>query len=336
MTGKERTDAMLEGEVCDFVPRTPILMQYAAEYIGSDYGAFASDHRVLVEANLRCAEDFGMDQVSAISDPYREAAGFGGQIEFVRDGVPRCTPPMAERRDFSLLKDPDPEQSDRMRDRLDAVRLFKSKCAGVYSILGWIEGPAAEAADLRGTSNLMMDFYDDEVFAAELMDRCLKAAVDFARVQVEAGADMIGVGDAVASQISPDLYERLVQPREKRLVEAIHGFGARVKLHICGEITHLLPGIADLHIDVLDVDHMVDMKAVRDAVGGRTVLAGNIDPAQGVARGSTQAIRDHVRRTYEQVGNPYFVNAGCEIPAGTPEANLRALCEPLEYVKRMT
>ena len=71
---------MLQREPCDTVPRTPILMQFAAEYIGSNYGAFASDYRVLVEANLRCAADFGMDQVSCISDPDRETQGFVGSF----------------------------------------------------------------------------------------------------------------------------------------------------------------------------------------------------------------------------------------------------------------
>ena len=42
-----------------------------------------ADHKVLVEANLRCVEDFGFDQVSVISDPYRETTGFGGEVEFV-------------------------------------------------------------------------------------------------------------------------------------------------------------------------------------------------------------------------------------------------------------
>jgi len=46
---------VLKGEPVDFLPRVPILMQYAAEYIGSNYGAFASDHKVLVESNRRCA-----------------------------------------------------------------------------------------------------------------------------------------------------------------------------------------------------------------------------------------------------------------------------------------
>lgn len=55
--------------------------------------------------------------------------------------------------------------------------------------------------------------------------------------RVEAGADIIGIGDAVASLISADMYERLVMPHEKQIIEAVHGLGARVKLHICGTST---------------------------------------------------------------------------------------------------
>ncbi len=68
MNGRERYFGMLRGERVDFVPRVPILMGFAADCIGSDYAAFASDYRVLTEANRRCAQDFGMDQLCSISD----------------------------------------------------------------------------------------------------------------------------------------------------------------------------------------------------------------------------------------------------------------------------
>jgi hypothetical protein len=54
MNGYERHVGVLKGQPVDCLPRTPILMQYAAEYIGSDYAAFASDYRVLVKANAGC------------------------------------------------------------------------------------------------------------------------------------------------------------------------------------------------------------------------------------------------------------------------------------------
>ena len=47
----DRYMAVVKGEKADILPRLPILMQFAAEHIGSNYGAFASDYRVLVEAD---------------------------------------------------------------------------------------------------------------------------------------------------------------------------------------------------------------------------------------------------------------------------------------------
>lgn len=328
----ERYKATVQGQPTDIIPRVPILMQFAAEYIDSNYGAFASDHRVLVESNKRCVEDFDFEQVSCISDPYRETQGFGGQIKYLENAVPQClVPPLAESRDLAQLADADPLTSERMRDRVEAAALFKSLFDGQYSILGWIEGPAAEAADLRGVGTFLLDTMDDPAYCDDLMDRCVEVGIAFARAQIEAGADTIGMGDAIASQVMPDFYEAHVQPREKQLVDAIHDMGGWVKLHICGNITRLLPGIADLGVDILDVDHMVDMKAARDAVGTKAVIAGNVDPAGIVKEGTPELIREKIMACYRAVGNPFMVNAGCEIPSGTPAENLKAFCEPIRY-----
>ena len=128
MNPRDRYEAVLAGDRADFLPRIPILMQFAAEYIGSNYGAFASDHRVLVEANLRCARDFGMEQLSTISDPYRETEGFGAEIRYHENAVPECVhPPLADVADVSSAKVPDPGASVRMKDRLDAIRLYREK-----------------------------------------------------------------------------------------------------------------------------------------------------------------------------------------------------------------
>lgn len=328
----ERYLATLEGRPVDHPARIPILMRFAAEHIGSNYGAFTSDYRVLTEANLICAREFGIDQVSTISDPYRETQGFGAKIIHERDMVPRCEKhPLGDDPDFSKLPRPNPLESERMRDRVEAVRAFHSRVGGEYSIMGWVEGPAAEAADLRQPENLFMDLMDDESYAGDLMDLCVEVALDFARAQVAVGADTIGIGDAVASQVSADVYERLILPRESRLVRGIREMGAKVRMHICGNITHLLPGLASLDLDVIDVDHMVDLTKVREALGRRIAIGGNLDPVADILRGTPGSIRAKLEDCYHAAGNPFLANAGCEIPSMTPVENLKALCEPLLY-----
>ncbi|MEZ5278298.1 MAG: uroporphyrinogen decarboxylase family protein [Opitutaceae bacterium] len=330
MTGKQRYLATLNGEAVDHLARIPILMRYAAEYIGSNYGAFASDYRVLVEANLRCAADFGYDQWSAISDPYRETTGFGGRVVYSKNEVPECTyRPLKDSMDLARLESPDPESSPRMRDRLMAVEAL-ARQGPDYSILGWIEGPAAEAATLRDTENLFMDLMEEPGFVADLMDVCVEAGLAFARAQMDRGADTIGIGDAVVSQVSPENYRDLIRPRQLRLMEGIRQMGGRVRLHICGNTTHLLDQFAGLPIDILDVDHLVDLKAARRAMGSQVVLAGNLDPVGGVMKGTPDSIRTALVRMFGEAGQPYCVNAGCEIPSGTPVENLKALCAPFK------
>ncbi len=143
-------------------------MQFAAEHIGSNYAALASDYKILVESNLRCREDFDFDQVSAISDPYRESQAFGAKVVYEENHAPHCEQTvLSDINDLSsMIEDPDPYQSERMLDRLLAVRTFKETIGGECSILGWVEGAAAEAADLRGVQDFFMDLMMNEEAAS--------------------------------------------------------------------------------------------------------------------------------------------------------------------------
>lgn len=334
MNSYERYRAVLNGEAADILPRLPILMAFAAHQIGSNYGRFASDYRVLAEANLKCAERFGFDQLSAISDPYRETEGFGAVIEFPEDAVPRCVePPLAGDPDMRRLREPDPYRSVRMRDRLDAIELMRREAGLSYSVMGWIEGPAAEAADLRGVTNFLMDLMTDPGYAGDLMDRCVEAGITFAGAQLAMGADTIGIGDAIASQVSPETYAELIFPREKQLAEAIHRAGGLVRLHICGNTTHLLPWFAQLGCDVVDLDWQVDLCEARRILGTGQAMVMNIDPVREVMESTPEAIQKAARQLYAAAGNRLMIGAGCEIPPGTPDEHLAALCAPVEWVK---
>jgi MtaA/CmuA family methyltransferase len=335
MNSLQRYLDTLTGKPVDFVPRLPILMQYAAEYIGSNYGAFASDYKVLTEANIVCAREFGIDQMNTMSDPYRETQGYGAKIIYQPNMVPYCEKhPLEDDEDYEGLPGlprPDPMKSERMRDRIEAIRHFRDQVGGEYSIMGWVEGPAAQATDLRRMDNFFIDMIEDEKYAGDLMDICVDVALEFARSQVESGADTIGIGDAAASQVSAALYEELILPRQQRLVKGLKALGAKVRVHICGNITHLLPGLASLDLDVIDVDHMVSLSRVRQELGNRIAICGNLDPVADVLKGTPETIRAANKACYAEVGNPFIANAGCEIPSGTPVENLKALCEPLPY-----
>jgi MtaA/CmuA family methyltransferase len=336
VNGYERFQSTLRGEPCDFLPRMPILMAFKARFAGVDYESLATDCTIKAEANIRCAEHFRFDVVDVMSDPYCETQGFGGEIEYPHDEVPRCpNPPLAATKDLACLLKPRPLQSERMANTVNTVCAYREKVHRQYSIHGWVEGPAAEAADLRGVMAFLMDVLLDPQWCAELMDVCTEVAIEFARTQIESGADVIGVGDSICSQLPPDVYAELVAPRQEQLFQSIRAAGGRVRLHICGDITHLMPIIKDLSIDILDVDHLVDIFTARSAVGAKMVLAGNLDPVKELLQGNPDAVRKKIRNIYDRIGNPMIVTAGCEIPRDTPHENVFALCDQVTYVANL-
>ena len=96
--------------------------------------------------------------------------------------------------------------------------------------------------------------------------------------------------------------------RDGRLMKVeVSADGAGLVSHAGGG---LLAGIADLGVDVLDVDHMVDLRAARAAVGPRVVLTGNIDPASAVRHGKPDAIRARMRQCLAEAGAPGAAVAG--------------------------
>ena len=84
-----------------------------------------------------------------------------------------------------------------------------------------------------------------------------------------------GIGDAAASLVGADLYERHVLPHEQKLIAAIHEAGAWAKLHICGNISTIVGQMAQTQADILDVDWMVPLDKARDQVGPDVTLCGN-------------------------------------------------------------
>jgi MtaA/CmuA family methyltransferase len=212
-----------------------------------------------------------------------------------------------------------------MHDRVKAAALFKEKVGGELLIEGWIEGPCAEAADLRGINTLMLDFYDDPAFVRDLFDFILEMELAFARAQVEAGCDLIGVGDAAASLAGPQFYEQFIWPYEKKMFDRLHEMGTRIRLHICGDITHILEPIGRLDCDFVDVDYKVSLAQARQAMGPDQVLAGNINPVAVLRDGTPESITQAIAQCHRQAGPRYIVAAGCEVPRDTPPENVRAL-----------
>jgi MtaA/CmuA family methyltransferase len=328
MTGRERVWTMLAGGTPDSRPLMPITMMFAADLAGIRYRDYVTDHRALVEAQLKVADTFDFDYVSAISDPAREAADLGARIEWFDDQPPAIVESealLSDKKTLATLPIPDPQVARRMRDRVEGVRLLKEKTGGTRIVEGWVEGPCAMSADLRGLNTLMLDFTDDPEFVQELFDFCIRMELRFAEAQIAAGADLIGIGDAAASLVGPRRYEQFVFEHEKKLIAGIHAMGAKVRLHICGNTRRILGGMGRTGAEIVDLDFLSPMNEGREAMGPDQVLLGNIDPVRVLRDGPVEVISRGLEECRDAAAPHWIVGAGCEVPRGTPLAHMEVL-----------
>ena len=320
----------MAGEKADRLPWMPITMMFAADVLGVRYGSYARDYRVMVDAQVKTAERFGFDHVSTIGPPGPEAADLGAKIQWYDDQPPAMVEAeslFAEKRDFAAAQGRGHVHGERVENRVRGLELLRERVGDELLIEGWLSGPCAEAADLRGINRLMLDFADDPEFVRELFDFTLEGAIKFAKVQFEAGADVVGVGDAAASLLGPRIYREFVWPWEKRLVEAIHGMGGRVRLHICGSTQKILSGMGALGCDLVDIDFPVALDLARAQMGTQQAIAGNLDPVRDVRNGTPETIAQALEALHAKVGAGWIVAPGCEVVRDTPHANVLAMRE---------
>lgn len=332
MNSYERVIRTMEGREVDYIPNMSLVMAFAAKQIGIPYGQYVSDYRLLTKGVLHCYEEFALDMVCVISDPMREAEGFGAEVIIPEDGVPYSKNHRLKNiKDIATLKIIDPSKVRRMNDRLEAVHFLKARVGKEVPVVGWVEGAVAESCDLMNMSDVLMNFYDEPEEMQHLLEICADQSILFAKAQIEAGADIIGVGDAASSLMGPTLYEEFALPYQQKIIKSIQAMGARVKLHICGDLNPVIDLVGQSGADIIDLDHMVDMVKASEVFPKEAVICGNFDPVRVLLQGDERLVRDEVRRCMNLSKlHRNIIAPGCEVPKDTPEGNMKAMMKEIQ------
>jgi len=330
MTSKERCLSAIKGGKTDRTPVFPLLMFFAQQRAGITYREFASNFRSLVHAQENIYEKFKVDALTVCSDAFRVSADLGAEMVFPEDKPPFAASPLIKtENDLRKLAKPDPlEGGSRMADRIMAIEMMVKDAGKECLVLGWIDMPFAEACSVCGVSEFMILLMEQPILAHKILRFLTDVVIDFAVAQLNAGAPMIGAGDAAASLISPQQYREFSLPYEQEIIKQIHAKGGMVKLHICGNTSHLIDDIIKSGADLFNVDHLVPFQSACDKYGNANVcFKGNLNPVADIMQSTPE---DCERKCIELInlakGKRYMLSAGCEIPAETPDEVFAAFC----------
>lgn len=328
----ERVRALVAGRPTDHLPVQPVVMMFAAKHYGIPFIEYTRDGRKMAAAQSKLVHDFGIDCLLTCSDPAREVIDIAGEgsVKWYEDQGPAILEERAallEKSRFKTFRVPDPFGGGRMHDRIKGIQAMHGEFGGEVSIVGWVEGPLALAAELRGLSRSMTDFLDDPPFMKDLLDFTAEVAVVYAEAQIQSGADTIGMSDAAASMMGPHYYREFLFPRQLRVVESIRQAHpeAIVRLHMCGNTDAIIPQMKQLPVQIFELDSPTNLAAARATLGPDRVILGNVSTITDMLEGDPKRVYEACRACHEICGKFHVVGTGCEVPPTTPPENLHAM-----------
>lgn len=329
MTSYERYMTVCRLHEPDRVPVSPFIMTFAAKFAGVPYIDYCRTGEIMAEAQLACIRRFGYDAVALGSDAVREAETVGAPISWQENEVPGTTgePLIKSRDDLKKLRLPDPMGENRMHEQIKALKILRQELGDDEIVYAWVEAPFQESAMLRNMNYFFMDIVEDPPLVHDLMRFSLELELTFGLAQIEAGARFIGIGDAIASLVSPDHYQEFNLPYVSELIAGLKAAGARVKYHACGNTKALLPLFSKLGADIINLDSLIDLKNAKMILGNNVCIKGNFDPTAILLQGTPETVRKAARRCIREggLGGGFILSPGCEVPRDTPAENLEAL-----------
>ncbi len=332
MRSLERIRNLVAGRPVDHLPVQPMIMMFAAKHAGMPYIEYTKHGSKMAEAQSKMVDDFGVDCLMTCSDPAREVFDIAGEgsLNWYEDQGPAICEERAALLDKARLKTfriPDPMGGGRMHDRIKGIEVMYQRYKGDVSIVGWVEGPLALGAELRGLTHIMTDFVDDPPFVDDLLDFTADVAIAYAPAQIQAGADTIGMSDAAASMMGPHYYGRFLLPRQMRVVESIRKSHPEVivRLHMCGNTDALIPQMRQLPVHIFELDSPTNLEKARAGLGPDRVILGNVSTITEMLEGTPEVVYAASGRCHRTCGPAHVVGTGCETSPMTDPENLRAM-----------
>jgi uroporphyrinogen decarboxylase len=188
---------------------------------------------------------------------------------------------------------------------------------------------------LCGMETMMSAIFNDPPFAREVLHRVMDFQLGIARHYVDAGVELVGMGDDLGTQRGPLLGPRIVEaflvPQYRRLFDFYKPRGVLIGFHSCGCIESVLDTFMDLGVDVLNPVQATanDLDLVRGKTQGKMALAGAVSSAL-IVEGPSERIQAAVRKRLWQLGREggYFCGPDQGMP--WPEAHIQALHDAVE------
>jgi uroporphyrinogen decarboxylase len=318
------------------VDRTPVwFLRQAGRYM-QEYREVRKHHTLVeickkpelaAEVTITAAEKLGVDAAIIFADLLLPLEPMGLDFEFQAGEGPVVHHPLRTAEDVRALRT---DRTDALSYVARAIEKVAAHFGDRLGMIGFCGAPYTLASYMiegGGSRNYIETkklMYGNRAAWSSLLDKLVVVLIEYCRLQVQAGADVIQIFDSWVGSLSLSDYRAYAFEASKRLVRAVQEMGVPV-IYFGVETAGLLEQMAQTGADVIGLDWRQPLDEGWRAVGHGHAVQGNLDPITLFAPPDVleQRVKEILRAANGRSG--HIFNLGHGIVPGTPVENVQAV-----------
>ncbi|AET67207.1 uroporphyrinogen-III decarboxylase [Desulfosporosinus orientis DSM 765] len=329
MTPNERLQAFMKGEKMDRLLAIPVLVSISHRVSGITHREKRDSAEKQAQSQIDCYKRYGNDMMIIEYGLHGIGTALGTEVNDPEDSLPAVVHHVLEdlndidKLDFSKTKK---ENDPWLAKTLKACEICQERMGHEVPTGVLIAGPFTAVSSIYPTELLLRATRKRPEDIHRLMRLCTDALKDIYKEYIERGV-VILMCDPIASGtlLRKSQYVDFVKPYATELMEYIHNLGGMCCYHICGNTTNIVEEMVDTGPDMLSIDNLVDLEYVKEKVGQRLPILGNVPPVDVLMLGSKedvfQAVKTCIRKGKDSPMG-YIVASGCDVTQNVPVENI--------------
>lgn len=332
------------GERMDTIPMAMIVdSPWIPGYYGIKHMDYYLDPELWFSTNLRMMEEF--PDIIFIPSWWMEygmaaePSALGSKIKFWSDNTPSEYHTLFHVEDIEKFPEYEVENDAFMAMTLHRIRMHQPRIreAGYITPIVTSRGPLCTAGFVRGTTDFMIDIVEKPEWAHKLIDLCTRLIIDWLKAQHKAMGDCVEgifILDDIVGFIGEEHYKEFAHPYLKRICDAFPKDWIKIYHNDAG-IEACLDHLPDTGFNVLNWGKQTDIAEVKDRIGNRMVLMGNVNPLEIAVRADPDEVFEATMEILEDSeGENIILSVGGGTSPGMPKENIQAMLDALaEYNK---
>lgn len=326
-------------EKMDKIPMALIIdSPWIPGYLGINHMDYYLDPELWFQSNLKIHQEYP-DIIFVPSwwmeyGMAAEPSALGAKIKFWADNTPSEYHTLFHIEDVDNLPEYEVLNDAFMAMTLHRIKMIKQRIFDNGYILPIVtsRGPLCTAGFVRSTTDFMIDLVENPEYAHKLISLCTNLIIDWLKAQTEIMGDKVEgifILDDIVGFINEDHYKEFAHPYLKKICDAFPKDWIKI-YHNDADINACMDHLPDCGFHVLNWGKQTDISEVKDRIGDRMCLMGNVNPLEIGVRGTPDEVFDATMEVLEKSGGEGIIlSVGGGTSPGMPGENIVAMQKAL-------